>query len=61
MTGLALNRRKIKEVIGVVKAYTTRVGGGPIPTEQLNAPRLCKDLARTEPQNSAAAGSISLS
>lgn len=36
MTGLALNRKKIKEVIGVVKAYTTRVGGGPLPTEQLN-------------------------
>jgi len=24
------------EIIGVVKAYTTRVGGGPFPTEQLN-------------------------
>ncbi|KAG8732758.1 hypothetical protein FRC12_019146, partial [Ceratobasidium sp. 428] len=23
-------------VVGVVKAYTTRVGGGPFPTEQLN-------------------------
>ncbi|KAI4172251.1 MAG: hypothetical protein LQ343_003686 [Gyalolechia ehrenbergii] len=35
-TGLALSPFKIKEVIGVVKAYTTRVGGGPFPTEQLN-------------------------
>ncbi|KAL8689109.1 MAG: hypothetical protein Q9218_005144 [Villophora microphyllina] len=35
--GLALDFRKIKEVIGVVKAYTTRVGGGPFPSEQLNA------------------------
>lgn len=26
----------INEVIGVVKAYTTRVGGGPFPTEQDN-------------------------
>lgn len=34
--GLALSPRKIKEVIGVVKAYTTRVGGGPFPSEQLN-------------------------
>lgn len=34
-TGLALNPRKIKDVIGVVKAYTTRVGGGPFPTEDL--------------------------
>jgi adenylosuccinate synthase len=25
------------KVIGVVKAYTTRVGGGPFPTEQINA------------------------
>lgn len=36
ITGLALNPFKIKEIIGVVKAYTTRVGGGPFPTEQLN-------------------------
>jgi adenylosuccinate synthase len=35
-TGLALNPFKLKEVIGVVKAYTTRVGGGPLPTEQIN-------------------------
>lgn len=35
-SGLALNPFKIKEIIGVVKAYTTRVGGGPLPTEQLN-------------------------
>ena len=27
----------IGNVIGVVKAYTTRVGSGPFPTEQLNA------------------------
>jgi len=26
----------LEKVIGVVKAYTTRVGGGPFPTEQLN-------------------------
>ena len=35
-TGLALSPFKVKEIIGVVKAYTTRVGGGPLPTEQLN-------------------------
>ncbi|KUJ22178.1 Adenylosuccinate synthetase [Mollisia scopiformis] len=34
-TGLGLKRRKIKSIIGVVKAYTTRVGGGPFPTEDL--------------------------
>ncbi|KAI9291210.1 adenylosuccinate synthase [Neoconidiobolus thromboides FSU 785] len=35
-TGLGIAPNKIGEVIGVVKAYTTRVGGGPFPTEQLN-------------------------
>lgn len=35
-TGLGLAPKSIKEIIGVVKAYTTRVGGGPFPTEQLN-------------------------
>ena len=35
-TGLHLSPRKIKETIGVVKAYTTRVGSGPFPSEQLN-------------------------
>ena len=36
-TGLHLSPRTIKETIGVVKAYTTRVGSGPFPSEQLNA------------------------
>ncbi|KAL1303360.1 hypothetical protein AAFC00_006757 [Neodothiora populina] len=35
-TGLAISPFKLKEVIGVIKAYQTRVGGGPFPTEQLN-------------------------
>ncbi|KZV71919.1 AMPSase 1 [Peniophora sp. CONT] len=35
-TGLGLPPRAIGQTIGVVKAYTTRVGGGPFPTEQLN-------------------------
>lgn len=35
-TGLHLNPRKIRETIGVVKAYTTRVGFGPFPSEQIN-------------------------
>jgi adenylosuccinate synthase len=34
MQGLALSPFAIENVIGVVKAYTTRVGGGPFPTEQ---------------------------
>ncbi|XP_015510407.1 adenylosuccinate synthetase [Neodiprion virginianus] len=35
-TGLGLPPSTIGEVIGVVKAYTTRVGDGPFPTELLN-------------------------
>lgn len=35
-TGLGLPPKTIGTTIGVVKAYTTRVGGGPFPTEQLN-------------------------
>jgi adenylosuccinate synthase len=36
-TGLGIPPQSIGEVFGVVKAYTTRVGGGPFPTEQLNS------------------------
>ncbi|CAH1637863.1 unnamed protein product [Spodoptera littoralis] len=32
-TGLGLSPRVIGDVLGVVKAYTTRVGDGPFPTE----------------------------
>jgi len=35
-TGLGIPPRMVGKTIGVVKAYTTRVGGGPFPTEQLN-------------------------
>lgn len=35
-TGLGIPPRTIDEIYGVVKAYTTRVGEGPFPTEQLN-------------------------
>lgn len=43
-TGLGIPPTKIGEVIGVVKAYTTRVGKGPFPTEQTNeiGELLCK-------------------
>jgi adenylosuccinate synthase len=33
VTGLGLPPKVIGGVIGIVKAYTTRVGGGPFPTE----------------------------
>ena len=43
-TGLGIPPTKIDRVIGVIKAYTTRVGEGPFPTElerrsRTNAPR----------------------
>ena len=36
-TGSGVGPTKIDEVIGVTKAYTTRVGNGPFPTEMLGA------------------------
>jgi len=36
-TGSGVPGRWIERVIGVLKAYSTRVGGGPFPTEQDNA------------------------
>jgi adenylosuccinate synthase len=35
-TGLGVAPQKIRDVIGVTKAYCTRVGGGPFPTELEN-------------------------
>jgi adenylosuccinate synthase len=35
-TGLGIAPQKIREVIGVTKAYCTRVGSGPFPTELEN-------------------------
>ncbi len=35
-TGLGVAPQKINEVLGVTKAYCTRVGGGPFPTELNN-------------------------
>ncbi|EMG49589.1 hypothetical protein SBY92_004541 [Candida maltosa Xu316] len=36
LTGLGIPPKTINNIYGVVKAYTTRVGEGPFPTEQLN-------------------------
>jgi len=44
-TGLGIPPNKIDKVIGVVKAYTTRVGEGPFPTELHDD---CGDLLRKE-------------
>ena len=35
-SGSGVPARSINKVIGVIKAYSTRVGGGPFPTEQEN-------------------------
>ncbi len=35
--GSGIGPTRISKVIGILKAYTTRVGSGPFPTEQLNA------------------------
>lgn len=35
-TGVGIGPTKIDEVMGVIKAYTTRVGEGPFPTELLD-------------------------
>jgi adenylosuccinate synthase len=40
-TGLGVGPRAIHSVLGITKAYTTRVGGGPFPTE------IAGDLGRT--------------
>lgn len=35
-TGLGIPPKMIGITVGVMKAYSTRVGGGPFPSEQLN-------------------------
>jgi len=36
-SGSGCSPRDLERIIAIVKAYTTRVGSGPFPTEQLNA------------------------
>jgi len=36
LTGLGIGPRHVERVMGVAKAFSTRVGGGPMPTEQKN-------------------------
>ncbi|CAD7287537.1 Adenylosuccinate synthetase [Campylobacter majalis] len=42
-TGLGVNQKEIGDVIGIIKAYSTRVGYGPFPTEDMSSDgdRLC--------------------
>jgi adenylosuccinate synthase len=43
-TGVGIGPNRIEYVLGIVKAYTTRVGSGPFPTEldDANADHLCE-------------------
>ncbi|MDQ6994595.1 MAG: adenylosuccinate synthase [Mariprofundaceae bacterium] len=41
LAGLGVGSKEVDEVLGICKAYTTRVGAGPFPTELYNADGLC--------------------
>jgi len=41
LAGLGVGPKDVDEVLGICKAYTTRVGAGPFPTELYNAEGMC--------------------
>ncbi|TLS67956.1 adenylosuccinate synthase [Mariprofundus erugo] len=41
LAGLGVGPKQVDEVLGICKAYTTRVGAGPFPTELYNAEGMC--------------------
>ncbi|MDQ6989625.1 MAG: adenylosuccinate synthase [Mariprofundaceae bacterium] len=41
LAGLGVGPKDVDEVLGICKAYTTRVGAGPFPTELYNADGMC--------------------
>jgi len=43
LAGLGVGPKEVDEVLGICKAYTTRVGAGPFPTELYNADGMCDD------------------
>ncbi len=45
-TGTGLGPRYLDYVLGITKAYTTRVGGGPFPTELFDRDRRLSDRTR---------------
>ena len=45
-TGLGVPPTKLGSVVGVVKAYTTRVGSGPFPSELLDVGYSCPERRR---------------
>ena len=57
LAGISLGWNGIKDVIGVVKAYTTRVGSGPFPPNNLtNTAQSCKKSAANSASQLAAVG-----
>ena len=44
VTGSGLGPTKIDEIVGITKAYTTRVGEGPFPTELTNDLALAQEI-----------------
>ena len=48
ITGSGLSHKQLGEIIGVVKAYTTRVGGGPFPVELPDGTDAAGKLAKGE-------------
>ena len=55
-TGLGIGPKKINEVLGVFKAYITRVGGGPLVTElgdekQLSAEKMQDSISEKDLEN----------
>ncbi len=48
ITGSGLSHKQLGEIIGVVKAYTTRVGGGPFPVELPDGTDAAGNLAKGE-------------
>ena len=61
-TGSGLGPNGIDFVLGIVKAYTTRVGEGPFPTEldDNDGNRLGKEDMNLAPQQAASAGVVGL-
>lgn len=47
LTGLGVSHSKIETVIGIAKAYTTRVGEGPFPTECINEDKEIGETVRS--------------
>ncbi len=43
LAGLGVGPGQVDEVLGICKAYTTRVGAGPFPTELYNAEGMCDE------------------